>query len=310
MNAKQGGSRTAILLISIFLSIVLWLLVALNKTYDTNYFVRLKYANKHPYFSKSKLPEKVQIFVVGKGFDLLLLKVKLIFVPVNIDLASYVQKPALDESSEIVLSDVLSNALGAATNRSDWRINRSIPSVLSTNASHVASKKVAVKYQADITAAEGFVISSVEIAPDSVRVSGDRLIINNINLANTEALSLPLLKESTTSFVSLRTQGTGVIFSPEKVQIAVKVERLTEGALEIDLSKTQAAKAYHKIIPMVVKIFYQTTLANSHKITQDDFAVQLIESSDKSLLSISVLSKIKEVKVKRVLPQVVEVLRY
>ncbi len=163
----------------------------------------------------------------------------------------------------------------------------------------MSSKKVPVKLNSDVNYASGFdVLNELKITPDSIKIIGSESALSKISSINTEPLVIKNVKKN----IDLTLQLNGldsinnITFSQNKVSVFGKVEKFTEGIVEVSVKiKNLPNKISINYFPKLVTVSYYINLKDYETINASDFVVECdyleIENSNKTSLT-PVLTKV------------------
>ncbi|GAB1857767.1 hypothetical protein MHTCC0001_26040 [Flavobacteriaceae bacterium MHTCC 0001] len=138
-------------------------------------------------------------------------------------------------------------------------------------------KKIPVIPHTEITFAPGFdVLNAYTSNPDSITVIGPKETVDSIRLVSTEKVILEKVKTNISQQVNLMlpVYDTNLKFSNHKVELIAKVEKFTEGTLEIPIQIVNLPKGVSlNFFPKKLKVSYYTSLSDFDNITSNDFKV-------------------------------------
>jgi hypothetical protein len=149
-------------------------------------------------------------------------------------------------------------------------------------------KKINLKYQklekkrldtrllGNVSLQMHYVLSdSVRITPKSINVFGPKEIIDTLQYAYIEPLSLSKI-DKTISFNQSFLKQKGVSYEQEKATIDIAVEMLTEKRLQIPIKCiNKPTGVYVHLFPSTVEVSFSVGLSKFNTITEDDFQVIL-----------------------------------
>ena len=230
------NKRVLIFFFFVLLSIVFWLLTAMNKEYVTT----ISYPVRYIRFPEDKVlvndvPDRLNLTVNANGFTLLSNKLKSRLTPIIFDVKSFSpNRFRNDPSSVYILSsyakDVISRQLS-----SDIEIIDIKPDTLIFNFAPRKEKRIPVKPVLNLTFEKQFMqVGPLTLNPDSVDASGPQVIIDSLQAAVTEELRLTGINKSFSEEVKLKTVSK-VEFNPVEVWFRLPVERFTEASLSVPI---------------------------------------------------------------------------
>lgn len=138
-------------------------------------------------------------------------------------------------------------------------------------------KKVPVRVNSTILFMPGYDISNPLISvPDSIVVVGPKARVSSINYIETVKASITNVKADLNHSVKLKLpkKVTNVTFSNDAVILKAKVEKFTEGTLNIPVTLINVPDNLKlKFFPKEVSVSYYVSLDNYNSITKKDFEV-------------------------------------
>ncbi|GAA4818538.1 CdaR family protein [Litoribaculum gwangyangense] len=138
-------------------------------------------------------------------------------------------------------------------------------------------KKVPVKVNVKLNFSPGYNISNDFVSePDSIVVVGPNILVSEINFVETDSVMFNAVKSDLTSKVKLKlpNNNSNLRFSNNQVLIKAKVEKFTEGSLNIPITIINKPKDIElKYFPKTVNVSYNVSLSDYSKISNKDFKV-------------------------------------
>lgn len=235
-----------IYLFFLFMSIILWYLIALSKDYTTVINYQVKYEN----FPKGKvlvsdLPEKLSFKVRGFGFSILKHKLTSFIYPVSLPINKFrLDILRKDNQYEYFLltryaKEWVGNQLG-----SELQLVEIKPDTLLLKFTDVVDKKVCVKPLFNLQFAKQYMLfGDVKIKPDSIVVSGPQVMTDTLHYIYTKEINETKVKDSIVVDVELLPIKK-FLFPTKKVQVTIPVEKYTEKILNIPIEAENAPEGY------------------------------------------------------------------
>ncbi|WP_346882089.1 YbbR-like domain-containing protein [uncultured Algibacter sp.] len=138
-------------------------------------------------------------------------------------------------------------------------------------------KKVPVKLNATINYSHGYdLANSMVVQPDSVEVIGPNQLVDKISFVETENLVLNNIRTDVmvNTKLKLPSNQLDIKFSETDVNIKAKVEKFTEGTLQVPVTIINAPRHIElKYFPKKVSVSYYVSLNNFDAIKNKDFKV-------------------------------------
>ncbi len=156
-------------------------------------------------------------------------------------------------------------------------------------------------------------VGAAILEPDSVQISGPKSIIDSIYQIETEMLILKRLMNSGSYSINLKSLGDEINYVPSAVAIKLKVEKFTEGSVEVPVYVNHLiSKDSIEITPSKVKLTFLVALSNYARVTPAQFRVyaDAFDLKDKSnkKLKLKVLLSPEFVKNIKVEPEYIDFL--
>ncbi|MCF7561681.1 YbbR-like domain-containing protein [Sabulilitoribacter multivorans] len=138
-------------------------------------------------------------------------------------------------------------------------------------------KKVPVKLKANLNFSPGYNMSNELVSqPDSIVVVGPNVLVSEIDFLETEAVTFDNIKSDLSEKVKLKLpkNKSDLKFSLQDVIIKAKVEKFTEGTLNVPITVINQPKNITlKYFPKMVNVSYYVSLSDYSSITNKDFKV-------------------------------------
>ena len=140
------------------------------------------------------------------------------------------------------------------------------------------TKKVPIQLKTDISFAPGYdSLLGFRITPDSVEVIGAEKEIQNINAVRTSELSIQNIKADINTSLSLEipSEGQKLKLSESTVNVEAKVEKFTEGTVEVPVQITNLPSDLQiNFFPKNIKLSYDVSLNDYKQIKPTDFRIE------------------------------------
>lgn len=270
LNRKLG-----IYIICLLLSCLLWLLITLSERYDTDIVFPVHYNN----IPKSKvvtnrLPATITATVNAVGFNLLWYKLRGHGDSITMEIPA--SKLREHNGKYYTLTNNRLEKISAQLG-DKIKVMRIMPDTIYVDFAEKLKRKLRVKHHSEITLQKQYGLSdSIKTNPEFVNVVGPKSIVERMDFAETEKISLNDISDSqqlTVKFIK-PDNSEAVSFSPETVTLMVPVEKYTEGSVEIPVTVRNLPKGSRlKVIPEKVKVTYLVGLSQYDKVNAADFTV-------------------------------------
>jgi hypothetical protein len=291
---KELSRNRKILVFLIFLSIstVLWFLNTLNKEYSTNIEIPLRYTNIP---DKNKLADdytkSLNVEVRGHGYNILQLKLESFSIPVIVNLRKNTPiKTSYNENRFYILSSKLESEIKKRTG-SNLNIVDIKPDSLFLNYTGGHHKTVPVVSRAEYSIAGDFILSgNPTLKPDSVTVSGNKNILENIKFVETEKKNLGSISESQNIELKL-IQPDKVNYNRSSVQLEINLEKAVETKLNFNITPLNFPKNSKVIlIPDKAELTCRMPISIFNNVSEENFSIEA-DYSERTGNSISLSSK-------------------
>lgn len=249
-----------------------WLLQTLNNDYETEFSVpvRLRGVPENVVITSHPV-SKLQVRVKDKGTVLLNYMLGKSFYPVSIDFSDY--KNSKDNTARIYTSrfskDIVSQ-LKASTQLLSVK-----PDTLEYIYSTGVSKRVPVRLQGAIRAGRQYYFPDTIFQPDSVLMYAPEGMLDTIDAAYTQYLTMENVTDTVVCQLSLAEQ-RGVKFVPSSIQMTLPVDIYTEKTVEVPLHGVNfPADKVLRAFPSKVEVTFQVGVSQFRDITANDFHINV-----------------------------------
>jgi len=160
--------------------------------------------------------------------------------------------------------------------KSEETIFQIYPDTLFFDFGKLISKKVKVISNIEFNYATGYNLISKTIVPDSITVTGPKKQINSITNIETKKIILNDISSNLTKMIGLNvpSKNDKVHFSDTEVVLTAKVEKFTEGELEVPFELINVPLDFKiSTFSKKVKLTYRVSLKDFDKIHVRDFKV-------------------------------------
>ncbi len=228
--------RVLIFFFFLLLSILFWFLTALNKEYVTS----ISYPVRYIRFPEDKvlvndIPDRLELNVNASGFTLLRYQLKSRLTPIIFDVNSFSPNNFRDDPSAFyILSSFAKEGISRQLS-SEIKILDIRPDSLIFRFSERVKKVVPVNLRPNLSFAKQFMqVGPCILEPDSVTISGPKVIIDSIYAVETEELVMSGINESFDLEIKIRPINK-VDLDPVEIWLQVPVEKFTEANLKIPI---------------------------------------------------------------------------
>lgn len=206
---------------SLILSVILWLSLNLNLTYEIQRTIPVKINVSKPYAIASMIPLNLDVKIKGSGWNLLKLTTSL-----NPEL-NYDLNPKSNDIYMIPTKQILNEISPLGRNLA---VTYTKPETLFVKVGRYEEKYVKVIPKVFIDCKDGYQTVGAPVAdPDSIKIGGSAVVINSLNAVFTSDLFLRNVNSSINELIRLSDSLSNMIWrSQDEVSLKVKVELTAE----------------------------------------------------------------------------------
>lgn len=206
--------------ISFFFALCLWFVVNMNRDFNVTIDVPIQLTNLPDDVAvSSDIPENASVNLTGEGWNL----IKIYRNPPPVNLSA--------DSRQINLFDQLRNQSNAY---SDMSIMQVEPILLTIETETKATKMVPLQSRVEFQLEDQFgPVSSPELEPDSVRLTGPQSVLEELNEWETDTLILTNIRENVEIPVDVRSPSSGVSIEPQTTVFRLEIAEFTESEIRV-----------------------------------------------------------------------------
>ncbi len=264
--------KLKVLLVFFSLSVVLWLLINLSKTYVSDVEFKVKYINLPIDKVLQSTPiNLLDASVVSTGFNLLRYQLKSEELVIDLKALAYKSGTTFYYLPNNHLSDL------KAQLNVDTKIDRIKQDTIFFNLGINISKKVPVKLVSNIQYKLGYnLIDKIYLSPDSVSIIGPKAQLDTIHILNTKQLILADVSEEIQQNIELQLPVSKQIAASDlMVTVTAKVDKFTEGSFTVPFTVINISEGYSvTTFPSEIEVTYIVALSNFSKITEESFVIE------------------------------------
>ncbi|WP_397447167.1 hypothetical protein [Polaribacter sp. R77954] len=255
------------------ISSLIWLLITFSKEYKTVISYPVNYTNIAQDKLLQETPVKeIDVAIKASGFKIL--RAKFSKKVIQLDASKLSRK---NKTKFFFLAD---NQHAKVQNQllSGIELQEIIQDTIYLNLGILTSKKIALKPNLEIDYHIGYdLLKEIAITPDSIIVSGPEAQIVKINHLNLQKLALTDVKSNFKEQVGIQKpeQSKNLKFNSTKVTISGKVDKFTEGKLQVPFTiKNLPANTNLTILTQNIEIGFVVALSNFVKVSEASFKVE------------------------------------
>lgn len=265
---------TFIFLFFLCMSAIFWLIISLNKTYETRVSIPLTYLNAPADIElMADLPTHIVAKIKDKGTSLIGYSEKS-FNPLVINFADYdfsANNSTITISTASTFDKEVKEQLDQTTQILDY-----LPGTILIEKKQLGTKRIPVKPQTNITYAKQYYpAGNITVMPDSVTLYGSQEALDTIRFIKTQLIEVEEVNDTLTTQVSLidheRTKA-----KPETVTVTIPTEFYTEGKQLVPVKVLGVPKNMHvRTFPSEVEVTYLAGFSRFKAIIPADFLVTI-----------------------------------
>ncbi len=268
MNKKFWKTNYKTIVGVTFLAFLLWFMVKMNKDYDYEMNIPIRFANiDEGKILKYREKSFVRVEFTGKGKDLLRLPFYHLYYQVDLsdaplhfelDLSQHHQYINLPTDLKVAVKSIVR------------------PRILTIDLDKKEVMKVPVKVDYNLTTPPGYTLVSIEPQPDSVEVTGPQSMFRNLNALNTVSFDFKdASKAFNQPFPIQKPDDYYLLCNPDKIDVFFNIQRLAERQIpDIPVTVINVPSNLEVVpLPSTATIYVkggEKILAN---LTDDDFKI-------------------------------------
>jgi hypothetical protein len=245
-----------IFLFFLLISVSLWGLQAIRKTYETTIRIPVIYENMPMGMAQTEiLPDKFEVTIIDRGRTLLNYHIGKRFSPISIDMEKYANQKG-QIPSQTFTSDI-HQQLNSGT-----QIIKIVPEYIQFNFVQLKNKLLPVRLNSTIELSQQYTFSdTIKVTPAQVEVFGPGYILDTLRFAYTEPLVLTGLKDTLRRMVPMK-KIKDISYSVPEVEVLLKSELFTEKIVDVPVVPVNVpVNRVLRVFPSVVKVSLQLGLS-------------------------------------------------
>jgi len=267
MNYKNGLSyiqkkSSRAFVISLLVSLFVWGLINLSKTYEKTITVHVLYKNLEEGTFVKSIDSTLTIKVKGSGFTLINNKLK--SLNYTIDTKKGINEWVW-EANGYQFNELFSKNI---------KVLSVIPKRIKFKIKTLAKKKVPIQSKIIVNTKLGYGVISSSLSKDSIMIYGDKLNIDSISEIRTDSLFFDTVFEKLEGEVSLKNENKSVQMETQKVKYSYDIERFTQGDFQVNIEiKNMPKEKKLTIFPKQVNVQFQSPLSLFSDYRAESFGV-------------------------------------
>lgn len=303
-------SREFLTFLSFFIAAsCFWILQTLDQEYETEVIIPIEITNvPSDTIITQNTTQEIRLLVKDKGTVLIKYALLHKFSPIKIKFENITDKNGVVRKKVIEYEKNFAEQLKATT-----RVVSFFPDTLSyIHTNKANSKKVPIKHMGEVTAAPQYYVNPPVFTPDSVTVYAPKDILDKIEYAQTQNVSLSEISDTTTVDADIY-KTRGALFVPNKVKVMFPTDIYTEKSIEVPIKGINfPSNKTLRTFPPKATVTIKIGASRFKEVTDKDFTVEadyneLIRLKDDKFTPTVGISP-KEIKIIRISPAVVDFL--
>jgi hypothetical protein len=267
-NSKRKKQLFAFL-VSLFISGVLWLLIALDRNYTTVIEIKIKLTNlPEGKIPMDPLPEQIVVAINARGWEILKLKRRRHEYPVEIPQGIKGNAKLVVQSSTIrdKIRDYFPD---------DIKILGISPEIITVELDKIMTREVRIVPGINLKFKKQYGLSGdISLEPATVEVRGPETYVASIKNIMTERYSKKEIDGKINKTMKLLPQkNTNITYNFDEVKMSVPVEKLTEGQFIIPVKIFNPGKKKITLIPDKIEVSFQAPLSIFDKVHPESFTI-------------------------------------
>ncbi|HBS86347.1 MAG: hypothetical protein A2W91_19225 [Bacteroidetes bacterium GWF2_38_335] len=270
----RPDKKLLVFIFFLFLSSLFWLFNVLNKDYNER--IRFPVSFVSPSTGTAivaEWPDTLSLLVNSDGFRLINYYISPPSEPVILNPKKFPLHKTFSGNGDkyyILLSENIEDIRAQIS--SEIEVIKVIPDTVFVYVSELTVKKLPVRPDLDIEFEKQFAQKGyASVIPDSVEVSGPKIILDSMKCVYTEKLNYRGLSTSVDRKIHLKTH-TGLNFSENEVVIRISVEKYTETSLEVPIQIINVPENFNvRLLPSTVKVVCTVLLSDYDKVKPELF---------------------------------------
>ncbi len=268
---NNKNSKVKRFLFFLLVATIFWVLTKFSREFTATMQAKIHYENIPETAALSeKNIHNISFDLTANGFEILFYKFK--NLTIDVPVATYYTKEK--EGFTISKNDLL-RMVASNFNRNLVVKNLSIEQ-LNVHLDPIILKKVRVIAMTNITFKNGFkAVDSIKTFPDSVTISGPSGSLKKITTIDTDLISLKDVEKDISEMVKIPRPTNEVIsVNPNKVEVKLAVAEFSQGKFTLPVDVINLPPDVEiKLVPQVVTISFDVSVADFAKISKENFRV-------------------------------------
>ena len=259
---QQKSSK--MFLMAFLVSLTIWLLINLSKTYEKTIAVNLSYSNLEKGTFVKTSDSILKVKVKGSGFTLLSHKLAELEFEIN---TQEFQNKWDWESDDSDLNALFSRNI-VVTNVT--------PRTVLFDIKTLSKKKVPIVSHVKITPKLGYGITVNNLSKDSIFIYGDQVSIDTIFAIKTDVRVFDNSIESISGHIDLDYKNKGIQIETKSIEYSCEIEQFTQGDFLVEVNVKNAPEDKNvTIFPKEVHVQFQAPLSKFIEYKAEDFGVYI-----------------------------------
>lgn len=273
INAEKGKIKKNYITFIFFIIIAafMWLINALNKDYIAELSYDVKFINTNDkIIVVSKFPKKIIMTVKTDGFTILKNNLNLNPLPLIIDVNKTFKK---SKNKLYFVTNSKRNIFKKINKNNNINIIDIYPDTIFADYTKNISKKFKIYPNVSYKLKQQYFISKVIISPDSLTVTGPKIILDTLSRVESEYLNIGTIDKNIKRNLKIKSV-KNLSFDIKRVNINLVIKKFTESKIKIPIDIINLPDSINiNLIPNNINISYNVALNDFKYVKANDFKI-------------------------------------
>lgn len=273
INAEKGKIKKNYITFIFFIIIAafMWLINALNKDYIAELSYDVKFINTNDkIIVVSKFPKQIIMTVKTDGFTILKNNLNLNPLPLIIDVNKTFKK---SKNKLYFVTNSKRNIFKKINKNNNINIIDIYPDTIFADYTKNISKKFKIYPNVSYKLKQQYFISKVIISPDSLTVTGPKIILDTLSRVESEYLNIGTVDKNIKRNLKIKSV-KNLSFDIKRVNIKLVIKKFTESKIKIPIDIINLPDSINiNLIPNNINISYNVALNDFKYVKANDFKI-------------------------------------
>ena len=223
----------------------------------------------------SDVPDKIEMEVTGRGFDILKHNWDINKTPLKLSLKSLVEDLPDDANTQEIPVSLYSKRKELSDQMPNIVVNSVIPDQVTFSFTRMITKKLPVFANLELEIEKQYMVKgNIRTIPDSVEISGPASLMDTITRIPTVPLKLRKIDRNTSKNLALEFVHERISLSEKKVKVEIPVEQYTEKNIEVPIKALNVPDSLHmRLFPVSAQLKFRVVVSEFENIKADNFVL-------------------------------------